>query len=476
MGMGKKTRLKIILFLIFSFSTSVYSFDFSDTSSEFRIAVLEAELINVSQNLQHLSFLFTDLIHEFLSPIDEHVLTDAEIEAKQKFLYLQKHNDITKTISSKKKSLDSEFFKRQRNEATERNLEIEIFNLKNEIRLLDKYNYNEISVLKKLPIFFVYENENDKKVFSYNSNIETKIQFADRTNADYILFPKIEQIGSILHLSIDLFSKIESKFIYSNTSAGNINDFNEISEAFYKSLVSLITGRLWTSLTISADPITSSIYLNNEKVGAGILSLPLLTPGVYEITIENPGYFTDIIEVNLEAHEHKDLNFILKKDFAPPVLINTFPANADVFLSSKWVGQTPFVILSPGEGEHFMLRKPGYLDYSGFIDSQVLAQKNFIFLNFIESASTQRLKKKRDEFYSMIAMLSFSLPVTLIAGGFVDNFKDPNASFPNLTNREQYAAYYASQAALVSGIILNVVMGVNMIVESIDYVKYADIM
>ncbi|MBN2653427.1 MAG: PEGA domain-containing protein [Spirochaetales bacterium] len=476
MGVVSKTSIKVIFFLFLSFS--VYSFEFKDPSENWKIAILEAELVNVPQNLQHLAFLFPELVAEFLDEIDNHVLTDSEIIARQRFLYSQEFDKISKNISSKRKSLDEAFFKRERDEAAERKLASEIYSYNSQLRALEKLDFRTISVFEALPIKLVYAEEKDRKLFSYNSNIETKVQFATRTESDYIIFPKIEYLSSVLYVSLDVYSKIEGKLIFSKTTVGDIGNFSDIPQAFYKELVTLVAGRLWASVKITTTPITSSIYLNGEKRGAGVLRIPFLTPGKYVVTIENAGYFTDEMEISLEPYEYKEIDFVLKKVFSPPVLINTFPANADVFLSSKWVGKTPFVILSPGENEHFMIRKPGYLDYSGFIDSQLLAQQNFIFLNFLESSSTERLKKKREQFYTSLALLSLTLPVTLISSGFSSNFPKLGSSsmYPDINYHDQYAAYYATQAIFISGIILNVIMGINMIVESVDYVRYADIM
>jgi AAA domain-containing protein/PEGA domain-containing protein len=143
------------------------------------------------------------------------------------------------------------------------------------------------------------------------------------------------------------------------------------------------------TLTISAGEANSSVFLNGAEFGrtekGGILQIPLLPPGSYEIRVEKPGFQAVLTKTQVLAQRETRLSFTLSPVSQVVAMENLLrislaPADTNVILDGRPAGMTNasgefLVKVQPGEHE-ITLEKQGYV--SRTVKQRLSAGSNLI--------------------------------------------------------------------------------------------------
>ncbi len=246
----------------------------------------------------------------------------------------------------------------------------------------------------------------------------------------------------------------------------------------------MVLGRPWASLFLETFPLSATIAFNDGANGVGIINRIYIDPATYLVRLNAPGFIAEEVEVILQPNEEASFSLRMQTDIASPVVLQSFPSGADVYLSSEWKGKTPLLLENAGVSEPFVVRKDNFSDYYGSIEDIENSILNFE-LHSSRFVNEDLFELKRKDMYNSITMLVVGVPFFLFGFAYDEKWKaiqdtDFPANNPILGNRFQQSYFNISTTrnslALLSqsGIAVFGIGIVNMFVDMIEYVAVYD--
>ena len=309
-----------------------------------------------------------------------------------------------------------------------------------------------------------------------NYSFSGSLQRAIAEKADLLIFGQLEEMAGYIYYRVGAYSSILDRIVFEVEGGGSPDIIEGQIIEHLNDLITVVIGHEWADLTVAVLPITASIQIGEKYSGSGVFRNNSIEPGTYVMTVEAPGYIGEEVELVLNPKETKTLSVALIRNTVPPVVINNYPPGADGYLSSRWVGATPFLVENGGLNEPLMLKKDGYLDLVSALTPSGNTNLDFV----MKSTAFNRdeyLKQKRKDFYFNIAGLAISIPMTLLSSGYQTRFLNsiPDATEDNAVQRQQIIFGYKAMTMLFTvGIVLDAMMAAGLIIDMIDYIKVYD--
>ena len=299
---------------------------------------------------------------------------------------------------------------------------------------------------------------------------------AEKNDLDLIVYGFVERIDEYRFVEVRIWNQILKKDLTVWKTAVGSEDISNLVAPGLKQIKTEIIGKDWSEISIRG-PENSLIYLNGKFCGIGKLNRITMDPGDVEIVIKKNGYKSVSKKVLIERYESNEYTFDLEKLEYRSVVIQTFPASADIYVDSVWSGQSPLKIEPDSETVSITVKKEGYDEQKFFINENTENIIN-LYLKPLSEGRKEYVSGKRKRFYSSMGGFILSLPATLIIYNMVeqsasaynreiekndtDNL-DELIRIENL-NSAQYSLYLAS-------IGMNIFLFLDTMLQAADYVS-----
>lgn len=450
-----------------------------DGTAEWNVAVSFFDTRNISLENRYLASSLPLKIYTTILNYQTHIFSEEERLKYAEKIIENARQTVLKEAADLRKSfddLDFEVFKPSilnARQTKEWDLLQKRDELNKKIRFLTEFKPQDIEINPERAIVVLRESDSSEL---FAPVTDKQKQFAEEKKADLLIFGQLEEMAGYMYYRVGAYSSVLDRIVFEAEGGGSPDIIEGQIAGHLNDLITVIVGHEWADLTVSVLPITASIQIGEKYSGSGVYRNNSIVPGTYVMTIEAPGYVGEEVELVLNPKETKTLSVALIRNTVPPVVVNTYPPGADIYLSSLWVGATPFLVENGGLNEPLMLKKDGYLDLVSALTPDGNTNLDFV----LKSTAFNRdeyLKQKRKDFYFNIAGLAISIPMTLLSSGYQTRFLNsiPDATEDNAVQRQQIIFGYKSMAMLFTvSIVLDAMMAAGLIIDMIDYIKVYD--
>ncbi len=227
-----------------------------------------------------------------------------------------------------------------------------------------------------------------------------------------------------------------------------------------------LLGRPWASLTLPGQPLALTLYEGKERLSPK--ECLRLFPGYYKFIVSAPGYYPESLELFLLPGENRMINVTMKEKPSLAWMISSKdPEGIDIYLDGEYMGRTPIQVetntlpgMVRGEQEH-------YLGQELIISDKKAEAEAFSFQLLPDGYDREDLlHNDRKQFYNRFGLFLLSLPVTMVSYGNSIAYASAANTIPDEelihSNNLWYTAY-------LGGLFLNVMFGVDMIVQLVNY-------
>ncbi len=127
-----------------------------------------------------------------------------------------------------------------------------------------------------------------------------------------------------------------------------------------KKIYELVLGMETATLNIITTPDNATIYIDDEKVGAGFASKSVSIGAEHKYKVECEDYITEENTITFTQSERKEIEVELRPNFGY-ITIGSTPSGAEVYVDERKVGVTPFQGKKIKRGQHMVeVRLAGY--------------------------------------------------------------------------------------------------------------------
>ncbi len=125
-------------------------------------------------------------------------------------------------------------------------------------------------------------------------------------------------------------------------------------------LVSTACGPATGGISVSSTPEGAEVYVDGALTGKTPLKNTVVKAGRHTVRVTLAGHAPFEITVQVQAGKTSDVVAQLRKDVFNPILVESNPQGASVYVDGRFEGNTPVVIEKPVAEVPIVLSKPGY--------------------------------------------------------------------------------------------------------------------
>ncbi len=385
----------------------------------FAFSALTAD--NLDPDFHYLSYSIPLLLTERFIQLPEHVMSDDEITGYRRFLLQQKSAELGSKLSENLRDRDLLLFRQTKDKSEYTRMEEEISSLREKLQRLRDIDPALIQVDPDKSAALLAENEAGTLLPPPGPKIESILG-----EGDLLVYGSASEVQGYIIIEISAYSRYAEKNIFRKTYAAEPENLDDEIEALSRDVTSILLGRPWAALSVTADRDHAEISIDGEIAGYGSAELPFLKPGLHTVHVAAPEFLDYEETVGLMAGRDRSINVTMQKREGETVLIGSEPAGADVYLDSIWAGRTPLTLTLPGQPRVVNLRKDGYHSSAFALtpDSPNEIHRRLISGRYDFAAEFEH---EKDEFYTALGLFVLSVPAPIILGGMYQNI---TALFP----------------------------------------------
>lgn len=465
------------------------SLSLSDPRATWNVGFCQFKAIEVAPHHTNLLKTIPNLIYQKLSNCSDHILTEKEKLFILENIFNEAIRSNQKQISNLQKEIDLLFFDRTQNESTKTSKQKsmrELF-LKNDDLLKAMENLEFYKIEDKKKVEFVSASSED---FLFPSLIQTPTEFMQEKKLDMLVSGEVEEVEGYIYFTAAIYSCYSDEPLTKFTKGAASNEVQNIIEASCQQMIEALLGRSWASVTIETMPMSATIRFSDGERGVGIIERIFINPGFYKIRLDAPGFISEEIELSLSGYDELSYSFTMQKDVLNPIVVQTFPSGADLYLSSQWKGKTPLLVEDAGIGEPFIIRKEGFGDFYGNMSDYEKLVAPLVDFDLKSSLylSENLLQAKRDDLYNSLTMMAVSVPFFLFGLSYDkkwDEFESTISSNPlnyATSGKQRFDKKFfdvkGTRGGLAfinqTGLTLFVVSIINLFIDMVEYVQIYD--
>ncbi|MBN2658830.1 MAG: PEGA domain-containing protein [Spirochaetales bacterium] len=436
----------------------------------------------LSSRYEYLKNSIPDLIRRELDQTDTHILSFSEKERYRNDVIEKKRMALVEELKIAYAKQDLLLFKESgtaiRDSESEKNLNL----IREELRDLDLIDPESVETASMLPLLWQIDKngENLLEEKGFDPFVISKVN-----DLDFLISGSIKEIDEYFRLIVRGYDRSEDRemIIFSGTSSPDL--LSGLAAQAAGELRSVMLGRAWAALNITADNPEALIYCNGTLIGVGEALVNTLEPGdvLLEAVGQDNSYWSE--EVLLTSGSELVVNAILSESDSTALNLETDPSGADVYMGARWIGRTPLSIPRFNERSYWVtIRSQDYYDHSFEVSPE---SPDLISIPLIEEELSRLdffdLKKK--EFYRTLGWFSLSVALPVLSGGIAQNFLSSesayaaeykatdNPEYYDMAN-EAYNSYFISQGIFLGSIAVSGGLLADVFVKLARYIKAAE--
>lgn len=468
---------------------SLSSINLTDKKSSWDVGICEMKDKGILP--AHYSILKTlpNLFYEKLLLCQYHQLKEEEQKAILDRFFEEAILTKQQELSKAQKEFDKLFFSREEisNAKADKQKSIrEIFLRIEELKLAREKSFlYSIEAQKKVKLM----PEKDESSF-FPALTGSPKEFMEEKSLDMLISGEVEYIQGFFYYQIQLHSRYEKEPLLQIKNGGTLNDLPALVSKELSPFIEKILGRAWANVTIETWPMSATIRFNDGEKGVGILNRIYLLPGHYKVRLDAHGYISEEIDLVLEPNEEASHTIRMQKDLGKPIVIQTFPAQVDLYFSSEWKGKTPLLVEDAGVGEPFILRKENFSDFYGNMNDYENISSEIINIDLNSSIyiNDTLLKSKRKDLYDSLTMMAVGVPFFLFGFSYDEKWKEFQGKLPSspfvpsgkggFTFDKKNFDVQRTLSGLTllnqAGLSLFISSAINLIIDMVEYVELFD--
>lgn len=463
--------------------------ELTDDRESWKVGVTQFYDRGVTPELSYLLKSIPLVLYEKIKNCESHLLTQNEISFLSKKRIEKELLDKKVSLSGKQKELDELFFDRNATAEKKKAIQTQIRTLYLEIEKLRLFEAtpDKVAVETEKSIELVIVSEESPLLIN---TAGSPAQIIMDNKLDMLVTGRVEQVEGLIYYRIELYNRHLAEPLIIRLNGAEYSKLDELIEEDSKEIVATVLGREWSNIIIETWPLTAVIRFSDGEKGVGIISRTYMEPGTYLVRLDAPGFISEEIEVILHYGEKLDYKLRMQKDLNYPVVLQSYPAGADIYLSSEWVGKTPMLVENGGFDEPFVIRKEGYTDFYGTLEEQEMVLQNITLLSS-DFMTASLLEQKRDDMYNSLTMMAIGVPFFLFGLGFNEKFEDTMAEMTSkvsstttvdgvVTTSNNFSKDYYDLSTSKAGMTLLNEIGFTLFASSIinlfiDMVQYVNV-
>lgn len=298
---------------------------------------------------------------------------------------------------------------------------------------------------------------------------------AEKNNLDIIIYGFVENLDDYQYIEVRLWNNLLQKDTIVWRTAVSSDDVISLIIPGQKIIKTDLLGKEWAELTVIG-PDNCLIYIDGKFTGIGRINRLIFDPGSRLVEVKKSGYESHSEKIYLNSFEGFVLDIELEIINNRSIVIQTFPAQADVYLDSVWMGKSPVRLQPENETSTIRIKKDGYIDKSFFVDGNT---ENIVNINLKADSNgrEQWVPGRRARFYTGLGSFVMSIPFTALFYSMVEQTGEAYLSeyaangvinIDELTrlqnlNTAQYSMYLASLG-------LNIFFFLDTVLQAVEYV------
>ena len=302
---------------------------------------------------------------------------------------------------------------------------------------------------------------------------------ADQYGLDMVCFGEIDRIDNYIYVQIKIWNSITEELELEWKTAAEPEQIYSMLEPGLDEIKTVLLGREWAMLSVESVS-NSMIYINGEFRGIEKIEGIILEPGSYRVKSRLPGYREEIRDINLEKFTRADLYLENEKITEKSIILQTFPAEADVYLDSEWKGRTPLKLSIGSLPAAVRIEKDGWEKREFFINS---FSENLINIDLKPALADrdQMIEDSRNRFYGSLGGFILSIPVTAISFGLAEQsagaYEREYAAngTVNLDELLRLEDIHLIEYSIYAGSLgLNIILFFDTILKAVEYISIVD--
>lgn len=440
-----------------------------DKKKTWNIAITQLQNDKVSEEYRYLSSSIPKIMMESFRRCERHTYSKEELQGYKQKLVDMAMSEVKKDLSKLYASRDNAYFSRDREEVQEKTEE-RILEKEDEIEFLNAIDIDTIELDATKPIEFLGEDETSLLLPYPTTSVE---HTAETNKADFLVFGLIEEIEGYFFLKIEAWNTNLSSIVYSVQTGSSKEGINEVARDIAQKMWEHILGHSWSLLSVETIPSGTDIFIDGTFYAQTDITEALLKPGKHALLFRANGYLDTIKDIQLEAGETEALTVSMEPADVDQIFLSTFPEQADVYLSSLWMGRTPLYVDRPDRRMEIVLKKESHHPVVSSISSETPDTMLFTLSPTLFNVA-DFLKEKKDDFYLSLGAFALSVPLPVILYSITEDIAGSYQQYYSNTTTGEFSASYKTANITynmyIGSLIISASLLGNALIDLIEYI------
>ncbi len=443
----------------------------TDPREAYTVGVSLLSAPGVDEENRYLASSIPRLLLAEITAMEVHRYGDAELEGYRRFLVSEAMRAAGRDLAELQRKRDALLFEQKGVDYREayEDLTGEIREEQELLASLSGTDHRQVRVEAEKPIRLAEENQRGELLPSFYRPLP-------ESGVDLLLQGSLQQVQEYLYITFQATAVPSGTVLFAYEDAVLPQEADQAVERLSRELATLLLGREWSFLTVSAVPEDAEISVNDRLLGRGEAVARYLPPGEARVRVFSDAGKTKRLTVFLQPFEEKRVEVSLETAEQEPVTVTSEPEPADVYLDALWMGQTPLTFPRPREFSQLTLQKEGYRSFRTMLPPEGPDRLTFSLLP-LQVDKVELFRQRKDGFYRALTLFVLSVPVPIILYGLYDNYTagqsqllgDPDAD-PDELDRLQNARVVTFYGYL-GGLALSGATLVNAVIQLRRYIR-----
>lgn len=487
--MIKKTAAVFYLLLTFPLFSQTDSLpdnisyeDLQITKETWNIGMSSYKGLNLDKRYEYLLNALPLLVQEEISNLPEHILSQDEIDHFRNQFIVENTIQVEKEKSQIHSQRDALLFSELEEKEINKKYEEYSANINIKEELLQFWrnlDIEEIRIEKSMPVSV--KNIAETQLLAPRNQIQ---RFMESEDLDLLINGTVEKLDDKFYLNIEAVMQHSEEPVFTISEIVSEEEISETLSDAAPGLRTVVLGRSWSELTVSALPENALLLIDGVSKGVGDMHLFDLEPGFVTLSVISSGYKSDIRQIYLTSSASQDINIELEKGESSSLSLISDPPGADVYFGALWIGQTPLYTDFPDKQSQIRISKENFTSF--YADSLSIEGNSLTVQLGADLFDKQKeLQLRKNKFYKSLGWFSMSIALPLVLSGVYQNLNNRYYKYAqdynNTFNPESYdkALEYKTKSdiayySLWGGVAISSGLLVNTIFKLRDYIRAAE--